>query len=469
MHRIARETASQPRRGFALSTTSSGACIALDETARPPADAGRRPSACTARRPAPHPDRGAATHPRSHLPSSPVPDGFIPSPTAASSHPLASHDRPGCRVGPAEAPALGSLVLEGTDVRLTGEDTRRGTFSQRHALLVDYHTGWAFSPLASLDENQGKFWVYDSLLSEYAAVGFEYGYSVVHKDALVAWEAQFGDFVNGAQIIIDQFLVAAEDKWLQRRPRQLLLHGWGGTGALSARIGAPHDVPVNLRRTRRRLRSTYTSRTQVRRESAPRSLHAEVVAARSTRRGSPSGRSRVLDGRRRSDRGVASSSAPVAPRHDARDELRSCCGRMSSSTLPRANHRHLAPLRERVRWSGCKRSRNRPRGSCTTAARSESGYKVHQVCRAESGSPGPLGVIHTKHQRPTESPSPACRAARQANGKPTTASRSARACCGPSTLIVVIPIARAGFRLIPRSSRNTQASGFTSSSSQAIS
>ncbi len=139
----------------------------------------------------------------------------------------------------AEALALGSILLEGTDIRLTGEDTRRGTFSQRHAALVDYHTGWAFVPLASLDEEQGKFWVYDSLLSEYAAVGFEYGYSVVHKDALVAWEAQFGDFINGAQIIIDQFLVAAEDKWAQTSGLVLLLpHGYEGQGPehSSARI-----------------------------------------------------------------------------------------------------------------------------------------------------------------------------------------------------------------------------------------
>ena len=139
----------------------------------------------------------------------------------------------------AEALALGSILLEGNDIRLTGEDTRRGTFSQRHAALVDYHTGWAFVPLASLDEEQGKFWVYDSLLSEYAAVGFEYGYSVVHKDALVAWEAQFGDFVNGAQIIIDQFLVAAEDKWAQTSGLVLLLpHGYEGQGPehSSARI-----------------------------------------------------------------------------------------------------------------------------------------------------------------------------------------------------------------------------------------
>ncbi|MGH9278675.1 MAG: multifunctional oxoglutarate decarboxylase/oxoglutarate dehydrogenase thiamine pyrophosphate-binding subunit/dihydrolipoyllysine-residue succinyltransferase subunit, partial [Acidimicrobiales bacterium] len=131
----------------------------------------------------------------------------------------------------AESLALGSLLLEGTDVRLTGQDTRRGTFSQRHSVLVDYESGREWLPLANLTPDAGKFWAYDSLLSEYAALGFEYGYSVVHADALVAWEAQFGDFANGAQIIIDQFLTAAEDKWGQKSGLVLLLpHGYEGQG-----------------------------------------------------------------------------------------------------------------------------------------------------------------------------------------------------------------------------------------------
>ena len=132
-----------------------------------------------------------------------------------------------------EAMAFGSLLLEGTDVRLSGQDTRRGTFSHRHAVLVDYATGAEHVPLAALAPSgrQGRFMVYDSLLSEYAALGFEYGYSVVHKDALVAWEAQFGDFVNGAQIVVDQFIVAAEDKWGQTSGLVLLLpHGYEGQG-----------------------------------------------------------------------------------------------------------------------------------------------------------------------------------------------------------------------------------------------
>ncbi|HVL92184.1 MAG TPA: multifunctional oxoglutarate decarboxylase/oxoglutarate dehydrogenase thiamine pyrophosphate-binding subunit/dihydrolipoyllysine-residue succinyltransferase subunit [Acidimicrobiales bacterium] len=133
----------------------------------------------------------------------------------------------------AEALAFGSLLLEGSDVRLAGQDTRRGTFSHRHSVLVDYHTGAEHVPLASLAPpgEQGRFFVYDSLLSEYAALGFEYGYSVAHKDALVAWEAQFGDFANGAQIIIDNFVTAAEDKWGQTSGLVLLLpHGYEGQG-----------------------------------------------------------------------------------------------------------------------------------------------------------------------------------------------------------------------------------------------
>jgi len=122
-------------------------------------------------------------------------------------------------------------LLEGTDVRLAGQDTRRGTFSQRHSVLVDSQTGAEHVPLGNLDPAQGRFRVYDSLLSEYAALGFEYGYSTVHTQSVVAWEAQFGDFGNGAQIVIDQFITAAETKWGQTSGLVLLLpHGFEGQG-----------------------------------------------------------------------------------------------------------------------------------------------------------------------------------------------------------------------------------------------
>ncbi len=129
-----------------------------------------------------------------------------------------------------EALAIGSLVQGGSNVRLIGQDSRRGTFSHRHAALIDYETGQQYVPLASMG-TQGFFTVRDSFLSEYAALGYEYGYSVEARNTLVAWEAQFGDFVNGAEIIIDNFLVAAEDKWGQQASLVMLLpHGYEGQG-----------------------------------------------------------------------------------------------------------------------------------------------------------------------------------------------------------------------------------------------
>ncbi len=135
--------------------------------------------------------------------------------------------------------ALGSVLLEGTPVRMAGQDTRRGTFVQRHAVFHDRENGQEWLPLANLAENQARLWIYDSLLSEYAAMGFEYGYSVERADALVLWEAQFGDFANGAQTVIDEFISSAEQKWGQRSSVVLLLpHGYEGQGPdhSSARI-----------------------------------------------------------------------------------------------------------------------------------------------------------------------------------------------------------------------------------------
>ena len=133
--------------------------------------------------------------------------------------------------------ALGTLVAEGKLVRLTGQDTRRGTFTQRHAVIIDRSTGAEFTPLELLTLNEdgtptgGRLMVYDSALSEYAAVGFEYGYSVGNQDAMVLWEAQFGDFVNGAQSIIDEFISSGEAKWGQLSDVVLLLpHGHEGQG-----------------------------------------------------------------------------------------------------------------------------------------------------------------------------------------------------------------------------------------------
>jgi multifunctional 2-oxoglutarate metabolism enzyme len=127
--------------------------------------------------------------------------------------------------------AFGSLLMQGVPVRLSGQDSRRGTFVQRHSVLIDRESATEYTPLAHLAEHQAKFFVYDSLLSEYAALGFEYGYSVANPKALVVWEAQFGDFVDGAQMVIDEYISSGEAKWGQRSGVVLLLpHGLEGQG-----------------------------------------------------------------------------------------------------------------------------------------------------------------------------------------------------------------------------------------------
>jgi 2-oxoglutarate dehydrogenase E1 component len=130
-----------------------------------------------------------------------------------------------------EALAFGSLLIEGTPVRLSGQDTERGTFSHRHAVLSDIDTGEKYTPLKNLDPKQGRFCVYNSLLSEAAVLGFDYGYSLDYPDMLCLWEAQFGDFANGAQVEIDQFIVSGESKWQRTCGIVLLLpHGYEGQG-----------------------------------------------------------------------------------------------------------------------------------------------------------------------------------------------------------------------------------------------
>ena len=141
--------------------------------------------------------------------------------------------------GTGEILAFGALLMEGRPVRLAGQDSRRGTFVSRFATIIDRVNADEWTPLTSLTEDQAKFYVYDSLLSEYAALGFEYGYSVARPDALVLWEAQFGDFVNGAQTVIDEFITSGETKWRQQSGVVLLLpHGYEGQGPdhSSARI-----------------------------------------------------------------------------------------------------------------------------------------------------------------------------------------------------------------------------------------
>lgn len=131
----------------------------------------------------------------------------------------------------AELMAYGSLLLEGKDVRMSGQDVKRGTFSHRHAVLYDEATNVEYNRLNHLSDTQNLFRIYNSLLSEYAVLGFEYGYSMANPNALVIWEAQFGDFCNGAQTMIDQFIAAAETKWQRMNGLVMLLpHGYEGQG-----------------------------------------------------------------------------------------------------------------------------------------------------------------------------------------------------------------------------------------------
>ena len=162
-----------------------------------------------------------------------VPEGFAVHPKLAKQleRRVEALDAGGIDWGQAEALAFASLLCEGIPIRLTGQDTERGTFSHRHIALHDVNTGAVYKPMQHLAEATASLEVHNSPLSELAAVGFEYGYSIAASEALVLWEAQFGDFVNGAQIIVDQFLVSGLSKWRQTSRLTLLLpHGYEGNG-----------------------------------------------------------------------------------------------------------------------------------------------------------------------------------------------------------------------------------------------
>ena len=224
----------QSRLQVALEETRSHAPTEVVRAARPPAPLGVLPHVTTGI------DREALTAIFDHLTA--YPETFTPHPKLVRQFETRSklfHEGGEVEWATGEALAFGSLLVDGHRIRFAGEDCRRGTFSQRHAALIDFDNGDVWTPLQSVPGASGTFRIYDSLLSEYAALGFEYGYSVADPGSLVLWEAQFGDFVNGAQIIIDQYIVAAEDKWAQTSGLVMLLpHGFEGQGPehSSARI-----------------------------------------------------------------------------------------------------------------------------------------------------------------------------------------------------------------------------------------
>jgi 2-oxoglutarate dehydrogenase E1 component len=162
-----------------------------------------------------------------------VPDGFSVHPKLLKQleRRITALDQGGIDWGQAEALAFASLIVDGIPVRLTGQDTERGTFSHRHAVLHDVKTGATYAPVQHLADASASFEIFNSPLSEYGCLGFEYGYSAAATEALVLWEAQFGDFMNGAQIVIDQFIGSGLSKWGQTTRLTLLLpHGYEGNG-----------------------------------------------------------------------------------------------------------------------------------------------------------------------------------------------------------------------------------------------
>ena len=371
----------------------------------------------------------------------------------------------------AEAMAYGSLLLEGTDIRIAGQDTRRGTFSHRHAVLVDHTNGDEYAPLAHLGAEQGKFWIYDSLLSEYAALGFEYGYSVVAKDSLVVWEAQFGDFWNGASTIVDQFVVVGRGQVEpDRRPGAVPAPRLRGPGT-RALLGAHRAVPHAVRRGQHPGRQLHPGVADLppaappgapgRAQAAGR-VHAEVAAA---------GQLDALTGRASCSRGTSArrSTTPGSPirsavhAHRARHRQggprrhrrprrgrgagRGRAGRAALPVALRPARRDRRPLPERqgarvapggAREHGPLELREGPplRALRRHATRST-------ACRATSpAAPPPARTPSTPRSRPSSSTAAlGPRALSRAGSPPPPRARRARR-SGSTTLIVVMPMAR---------------------------
>jgi 2-oxoglutarate dehydrogenase E1 component len=298
--------------------------------------------------------------------------------------------------GMAEAVAFGSLVLNNTPVRLSGQDSQRGTFNQRHSVLIDIENEQRWIPLNHLDLNQASFSVYNSLLSEAGVLGFEYGYSRDYPETLVLWEAQFGDFANGAQIVIDQFIAAAEDKWgLLSGVTLLLPHGYEGQGPehSSARIerylqlAARDNIQVCPALERRAVFPSAPPPGPSQMAQAPHRLHAQKHAAPPRR---------ALAHRR--PRPPALSSRPARNRNPKRPPSPHC-NRQNRPRAPRRarqaqghHHRHplprpALPLARNRAQSRDRSPPRRPRNRLGPGRTRQHGSIQRSSCRASAASP----------------------------------------------------------------------------------
>ena len=312
--------------------------------------------------------------------------------------------------GMAEALAFGSLSLQGTPVRLSGQDSQRGTFNQRHSVLVDVENEQHYIPLANLAPGQARFEIYNSILSEAGVLGFEYGYSRDYPEALVLWEAQFGDFANGAQIIIDQFIASGEDKWgLLGGVVMLLPHGYEGQGPehSSARVErylqlAAHD---NIQICQPSTAAQYfhlLRRQAMRAWRKPLIVFTPKSMLRNPDASSPvaSLRAAALSDCAAGDRDTAGKAPAVMYRQD-RPRVAHRAGRSTRTAPPasffwnsfipgqRRNWRRksLVILRP-AKWSGCRKSPitwARSRLSCLACA----GSFLSTMCSASSVRPRP--------------------------------------------------------------------------------
>ena len=352
-----------------------------------------------------------------------VPEGFTPNPKLMRQleRRRETLEEGGIDWGQAEALAFASLLVEGIPIRLTGQDTERGTFSHRHDVLHDVNTGGTYTPLQHLDDAGAAFEIYNSPLSEYACVGFEYGYAAAAPEALVLWEAQFGDFVNGAQIVIDQFIAAGLSKWRESTRLTLLLpHGYEGNGpgalerpsrALPPARGAGeppdrelHDVGPVL---------PPAAAAGARRDGAAARRHDTEGAAAAEAGGLDarrSGERRVPAGARRpeppiasassgssSARGRSTTTSPATRSAPTRPAWRS----LGSSSSTRSRPSACRPWSPATRTSARSCGRRRSRRTWARGARSATGSRrrSRRACRS-STSAGPGERARARAIRP---------------------------------------------------------------------